>query len=339
MSTHPSSGPLIVTPFGKRFRVEREAEHSSKFYELHATDGIGTKGMFHWKMGTVGNGVIDAVAMVVDDLIEGGYVPAHLQNHIMVQEENRKRIFAAIRALVSLSRRNPWSSDDGTRYPIIITGGETAIINTLEGFEMGITAVGYVRKGHEIVSEAKVGDLIIGIASNGIHSNGLSFLREELLEGKGLGLDCVMPWGVTLGRELTKPTRIYLPALKGLIDASGESGSIHGMVHITGGGLSKLRELFGGRRDADIRVLSEHSLRPQRIFLYVQREFKIPSSKMYTRFNSGIGYAVAVAPQFVSDALMALRRHRFKTEVIGEVVRGSGKVIIPSQYNQEVVTY
>ncbi len=337
--THPSSGPLIVTPSGKRFRVEREASHAEEFYEMHATDGIGTKGILHWEMGTIRNGARDVFAMVMDDLIERGHVPAHFQDHIMMQTEDKGRIFEITRTLVGLSRGNPWSSGSGEHYPIIITGGETAIINTLKGFEIGITAVGYVRKGHEIVHDARPGDLVIGIASNGVHSNGLSFLREGLLEEKRLGLDHVMPWGVTLGNELTRPTRIYLPALKGLIETDGGGGRIHGMVHITGGGLSKLGELFGGRYDADIEVSGQHSLRPQDIFRYVQREFGISSDKMYSRFNSGIGYAVAVAPEFAVDALAALRRHRFKTEVIGKVVMGSGNVIIKSQYGPEDVAY
>jgi phosphoribosylformylglycinamidine cyclo-ligase len=293
-------------------------------------------------MGTLSAGVQDAFAMVVDDLIEGGHVPVTLQDHIMLQEEDREKILEITGALARLSAENPWKAAGGASYPIIVSGGETAIINTLQGFEMGITATGYVRKGQEITPRAEKGDVLLGLASNGVHSNGLTFFREEFLGRRAMGLGDALPWGATVGQELTRPTNVYLPALKELIESvsSGQRAgeAIHGMVHITGGGLSKLRELIPPAAEVNVEVDSDHSLAPQEIFKHAHREFGVPSEKMYTRFNNGVGYAVVVREADADGALRVLRRH-FDADVIGRVVGGSGKVSIRSQYEPVTVTY
>lgn len=331
--THPTEGPLVLEPHGKRFRRIKDHNYWEDFYEQDATDGIGTKGLLHWQMDTVEYGVQDAFAMVVDDLMEGNYVPVYLQDHILMQEEDQQRIFRITRKLRDLCVQNPWESD-GKHYPIAITGGETAIINTLQGFEMGITATGYARKGEEITADAKEGDVIIGLASNGIHSNGLSFYRRELFEKRGMKTDSRLPWGTTVGEELTKPTRIYMPALKELIRHMRED--IHGMVHVTGGGLSKLREL-APQRGVDIEVGRNHRLEPQEIFRFAY-ELEPSPEKMYSRFNNGIGYALAVPSDRSGQALSVLRGH-FPAEAIGAVSKGRGRVFIESQYDGSIVAY
>jgi phosphoribosylformylglycinamidine cyclo-ligase len=342
VSTHPQEGPIVVKPFGKRFNVERDAAYWKDFLELSGTDGIGTKGLLHWKMGTEHYGVQDAFAMVVDDLIEGGYIPVLLQDHILMQTEDKDRILKAVKALTDLAVSNQWQTLDGKRYPMIITGGETAIIDTLQGFEMGITGTGYVKKGNEILTCIKKGDVIIGIGSSGIHSNGLSFYRRELFTNRNLELDHVLPWGVTIGEELTRPTTVYLPALKDLIAyASKTNGKandvIHGMVHITGGGLSKLTELLPKTGNLDIEVNREHALMPHPIFRYAY-ELGIRSRDMYTRFNNGIGYVVAVENAYANKALRILRNY-FQADVIGVVKDGSGKVLIESAYESVTLKY
>lgn len=340
-STHPKEGPIILSSLGKRFRVERDAAYWKDFYELTGTDGIGTKGLLHWKMNTLHYGVQDVFAMVVDDLIEGGYVPVMLQDHILIQEENQEKIFGIVKTLVDLSRKNEWKTTDNRSYPIIISGGETAIINTLQGFEMGITATGYVRKGDEIRANVKVGDLIIGLGSNGIHSNGLSFYREEFFAKRNMQMDDRLPWGATVGEELTRPTNVYLPAIKALIEDFrtknlGSNLAIHGMVHITGGGLSKLREIL--HSDVDITLRRDHGLEPQEIFRHAHDEFGVPSEKMYMRFNNGVGYVIAVDESCVDHALNVLKKY-FPADVIGEVREGNGKVAIESQYEPITVRY
>lgn len=343
-STHPSSGPIKVKTSGKRFRMERDSSFWSQAYEQECTDGQGTKGLLHWKMGTVGNGVQDVFAMVVDDLMEGGYVPYKLQDHILMQEENKKMIFSAVKSLVNLSTHNRWTAE-GKSYPIIVSGGETAIINTIQGFEMGITATGFVQKGMEIRTNAVQGDIILGLGSNGLHSNGTSFWRKELFEDRKMDIHDKAPWcggsGQSIGRELTKPTHVYLPAIKSALDWLRKndiipSDAIHGMVHITGGGMSKLTELL--KDDTDINIRSNHKLEPQRLFKYAHYELGASSEKMYKTFNNGIGYVIAVNPPY-EPYLLDLFSEHFPTDTIGRVTKGKGRVNIESQYEPKTVPY
>src|SRR4030042_5210569 len=200
--THPEGGPIILTPCGKRFSFNRNPEYWKGYEEMRATDGIGTKGLLHWLMfkltgdvSYVAKGVHDVAGMVWDDHIEGGFEPYEQQDHIMMQEENDEAIFALIKELRDLSIDNSWEIYPGSPTPIIISGGETAIINTIQGFEMGITATGKVRKGERIVPCAKTGDVIIGIESSGIHSNGLTFFRDELFEKRRMHIDSILSYG------------------------------------------------------------------------------------------------------------------------------------------------
>ncbi|MDE1860531.1 MAG: hypothetical protein KGH72_02320 [Candidatus Micrarchaeota archaeon] len=342
-ATHPDGGPLAVVPEGKRFRVELHPSFVAAHYGARYPDGMGTKGKLHWEMDTLENGARDALAMVFDDAIESGRVPIELVDHLMVQEEDEGRIFRIIKKLSDLCIEHQWPVSNGTTYPVAITAGETAILDTIQGFELGVTAIAYAMKGHVITPIIRPGDAVIGIASSGVHSNGITFLREAF-EGRRMDLDHQLPWGTSVGRELTVPTNIYLPAIRALIDEFREGDIpanrfITGMVHITGGGFYKLKkELIGDRRDIDIEITRAHGLDPQEIFKFAQREFKVTSGNMYMRFNNGIGYVVVVSGHREGDALEVLNRH-FKAETIGRVVEGIGKVRIESKYESNNVVY
>jgi phosphoribosylformylglycinamidine cyclo-ligase len=287
-------------------------------------------------MGTERHGAKDAFWMVADDLIEGGYIPVSFEDHIQIQEENAEKIFNIVGALVALANQNGMA----------IVGGETAIINTLQGIEVGISGEGYVKKGHQIIKSARPGDVIIGIESDNLHSNGYTFVRDTLL--KQYGLDSKAPWcNRTVGEELTVPTRGYLPVIKELLRQftcdSGQAATeyasqhIHGMVHITGGGLSKLGELCP-YKNVDISINRKHKLEPQEIFRFIQREFAIASEKMYTRFNNGIGYVMAVSDN-AAEAALGIIRNYYPAEVIGNVTGGTGKITIESKYDSETVSF
>jgi phosphoribosylformylglycinamidine cyclo-ligase len=341
--THPANGPIKVMQLGKRFRVYKT--DMDRFSELTGLDGIGTKGLLHWQMGTMEAGAQDAFAMVADDLIESGHVLVLMQDHIQIQEENGERILRIVNGLVNLARANPWDLEGGMKHPIVITAGETAIINTMQGFEVGITGTGYTLKGHEIAANIAIGDVLIGIGSSGAHSNGYSFLRKELLGRQNLKLDDQAPWNrnTTVGAELTIPTRTYLPAIKELIDyASKQSGFakdlIHGMVHITGGGFSKLRELLPKGGDYNIYIEGADSLKPQSIFTYSFETGGIKSKDMYNCFNNGVGYFVAVDKAFASLAVNILGKH-FPTAEVGTVTHGKLKVLVRSDYDNEIVEF
>lgn len=265
----------------------------------------------------------------------------------MIQQENSPAIFAIIGKLVELSKAHPWKYGDiqGQSNPIIITGGETAVLDTIKGFEVGLNATGYVRKGHEIPPNAKPGDLLIGLGSSGVHSNGLTFLRHEMFGKRKMTLDYILPWGASVGEELTIPTEVYLKGISSMIDGvesylrEPANKKIHGMVHITGGGLSKLKELVPGRDlDIEVRRCHNHRLEPQPIFIYTYGILGVSSENMYKRFNNGIGYVIAVDPSIHKEVL-ALLSPRFRADVIGEVKKGTGKISIESAYEPITVEY
>ncbi len=345
-STHPSSGPIAITPSAKRFNVTFDPMFVQEGNFSFATDGIGTKGSVYWSDPCLMNAAHDAFAMVANDLAESGSVPIVMQDHIMVQEEDQSSIFNIVQRLVSLCQENQWGFS-GERYPIIISGGETAILNTIKGMEFGITAMGYVKKGSEIGKSVQDGDVLIGIESNGIHSNGISYLLDGLMR-KGADLDSSLPYfdirvpRLTFRWELTKPTNVYLGAVSSMIQkvlqggAQYPSEAIHGMVHITGGGLSKLKEL--SNNSVDLLVGRDHNLNPQGIFKYSHSELGFSSQDMYRIFNNGIGYIIAVAPDYFQSAIEAARSH-FNADKIGVAVSGSGKVLVESKYEQLTVEY
>ena len=298
-------GPVFVIPHEKRFKRVNDPRWND-YFSQDAVDGIGTKGLLHWQMDTLEYGVQDAFAMVVDDLMEGNYVPVSLQDHILIQEENHEKIFRMVGTLADLCKE----------HGIAITAGETAIINTLQGFEMGITAQGYCRKGEEITPRARPGDAVIGLGSSGIHSNGLSFYRQELFDKRGMTLETPLPWGATVGGELTIPTHVYMTALKDMIKYMRED--IHGMVHITGGGFTENipRVLPKG---VSARIQKGSWPIPP-IFDFLKTKGNISQEEMFKTFNCGIGYILIVPEKESQKILKTLHAQNQKAYGIGEVI-------------------
>jgi phosphoribosylformylglycinamidine cyclo-ligase len=274
----------------------------------------------------------DPFAMTVDDLYEHNYEPYKLQSHLIVQAENREAILGCIRSLKALCIRFGWTSPAGTSLSIIIDGGETAVCDTLDGMEFSVTATGYAEPKDVLESHAKDGDILIGMASNGIHSNGLTFARHGLFEELGAKLDDTMGGDATIGEELTRPTRIYIQALRELRRELG--GGVTGKVHITGGAFSKLTELSKGR--VSYVISADHSLKPQAVFRYIYENLKVPDKEMLKRFNCGIGYMASVDKEVAEDAIALLRRH-FEADVIGRVVGGESGIRISSPFSKEMV--
>ncbi len=332
------SGDII--PAGKR-SAYKNSPHNTDKYLIDATDGIGTKALLHWRMHrsykrNLGAAAQDAVAMVFDDLIEQGATPCRLQDHIIMQEEDERAIYELTRGLVDLSKD----------HRVVVTGGETAICDTMRGFEMGITATGIVYDNEPRVSQVNAGDVLIGLRSSGIHSNGLTFARQaygltidKSDEELDRALGAQLPWGRTVGEELTIPTKIYLQELSNLLDDRG--GNVSGLVHITGGGWTKLHELNHNSPTVDFKV-DGRAQPPHDIFKHMQEQSKqmgkpLDDKAMYKKFNCGIGFVVAVTEGYDEDALESLKLHDPK--VIGSVVPGKGRIEIKSAFSDREVVY
>ncbi|MDD5750667.1 MAG: AIR synthase-related protein [Candidatus Pacebacteria bacterium] len=269
--------------------------------EVDHTDGIGTKGIYHWQKRTFKNAVLDALAMNLNDLALVRAIPYKLQNHIFVPCDDQLAIMAIIKAL----------SQECQKRKIAITGGETSIQNTMIGMDISLSVSGFVSKPK--ANKFRVGDVLLGIKSNGLHSNGFTKVREI--------------FGKTFVADFVKPTAIYLDNVLEL----DRKFDIHGMMHITGGAFTKLKSLLPG---ANARINGTHRLKPQPIFQTL-REKGIPDKEMYQTFNCGIGFMFSTSEK--EAKIIASRWPNI--DIVGRVARGNGKVIIDSMFGDQTVEF
>ena len=263
--------------------------------EVDHTDGIGPKGIFHWQRKTFHSAVLDALAMNLNDLAMARAVPYKLQCHLILPEDNKKIVLAIMKHLVRECKKRK----------IAITGGETSIQNNFKGLDISLTVSGFVKKDKK--NMFLTGDVLVGLASNGLHSNGFTTVRKVL--------------GNSFSDELTKPTKIYFDCLHEL----DNKYNVHGMMHITGGAFTKLKGLLLG---ADAIITSSHSLNPQSIFRNIY-SCKVSDIDMYKTFNYGLGFILSTSR---SDAFKIVSRVK-GAEIVGRVVSGTGKVKITSMFS------
>jgi phosphoribosylformylglycinamidine cyclo-ligase len=303
--TWPTSGPFLVEKFKNQIVIKKDPTFWKDYLEIDRTDGIGTKGSLHWKQKTFSFAAQDAFAMNANDIIRAGAEPYRLQDHITIEEENDDAIFSIVKSLVDLCKK----------YKIAITSGETAILNTIKGLEIGITMTGRVKKDEIINPEIQVGDKLIGLASNGIHSNGITIARKILGEIE----------------ELTKPTEIYLE-LKEVL--KNHRKDVHGMAHITGGAFTKLKDIMNDK--TDIKINRNHKLEPKSIFNSLKEKGNLSDETMYKTFNNGIGFIIAVDKNAAESALDIIKKY-YKADIIGSVEKGSGKIKIESKFSDKII--
>jgi len=268
------------------------------YSEVDHTDGIGTKGLYHWKKKTLKNAVIDALAMNLNDLAMVGATPYKLQNHIVLPKDDTESIVEIIDALVK----------ECLKRKIAITGGETSIQDTSDGIDISITVSGFIKKNK--VNQFQIGDVLIGLPSSGIHSNGITKIRE-LYKNQ-------------IKDEFVVPTKIYSDLLLPIFDKF----DLHGRMHITGGAFTKLKDLLN---EADAIITNTHKLKPQLIFYEIYKK-GVKDEVMYKTFNCGIGFVLSVNKKDVKDVLKVTNG-----DVIGEIVKGSGKVIINSMFSEKMI--
>jgi len=191
------------------------------------------------------------------------------------------------------------------------------------GFDLVGCAVGVVELDKLIIGEGiEEGDLVMGLASSGLHSNGYSLARKVLLEK--YQLDKQIPeLGRSLGEELLEPTRIYVrPALKML-----EAGlKIKAFIHITGDGFRNLR-----RVKSEVGFILDNLPQPPAIFKLIQREGKVSDEEMANTFNLGVGFCAVVSPDDAEKVIKISSEFNIPAQVIGRAVKDAEKkIIIPS---------
>ncbi len=248
------------------------------------TDGVGSKVLIAnaiKKWDTVG---IDCIAMNVNDLLAIGAEPLAFVDYLAMEkpdESMTEQIGIGLQKGAEMSN-------------ISIVGGEMATLpDIISGFDLAGTCVGIVSKDRVITGESiQIGDLLIGLPSYGIHSNGLTLARK-VIESAGYSYeDTFPPTKKSIGEELLTPTRIYMEILD-LV----ERCEVHGLAHITGSGLLKLRRLTRHGFNFD------DPLAPHPIFKFLQEEGRISDEEMYKTFNMGMGFLVVLPEKDVKGAL------------------------------------
>lgn len=317
-STH---GPLVLSglaDFGGMIALPEGMRHPVL---VAGTDSVGTKLKIAFAMNvhnTVGH---DCVAMCVDDIACQGATPLLFLDYIGTGRLVPEVMAQVVEGVAEACRL----------CGAALLGGETAELPgfyaegeyDLVGFALGVVERDLVIDGSQVAA----GDVLIGLPSSGLHSNGYSLARYVLLDDPALPLEQHIPeLGCTLGEELLKPTRIYASSLAKLFAAAaaGELPLPHALAHITGGGIAGnlarcIPEGLTGRVD-----LSSFA-RPA-IFGLIQRLGDIAEAEMRRTFNLGLGMVLSVAADAAEDSMDLLRAAGEQPALVGEVVSGQGGV-------------
>lgn len=286
---------------------------------LSGTDGCGTKvklAIIMDKHDTIG---IDAVAMCVNDIACAGGEPLFFLDYIACGKNYPEKIADIVKGV----------AEGCLQSEAALIGGETAEHPGLmpeDDYDLAGFSVGVCDKKDMITGEdLKAGDVLIGMASSGVHSNGFSLVRkvfEKEMNAEGLNT-YYEELGKTLGETLLAPTRIYVRALKN-VKAAGVK--IHGCSHITGGGFYENvpRMLTDGVRA----VIKKNSYRIPPIFTLMQKKGEIDEQMMYNTFNMGLGMIVAVDEADVDRALEAMKAAGETPYVIGSIEAGEKGVTL-----------
>ncbi len=273
------------------------------FYLAMTTDGVGTKVLVAEAIGKFDTIGIDMIAMNVNDLLCVGAEPIALVDYLAVREPDEKVFKGIAKGLYEGARQ----------AGIAIVGGETAVMpDLINGFDLAGTAIGVVEKDKVITGEEiRPGDVVIGISSSGIHSNGLTLARKLLIPKYGLDYEYE---GRKLWEWLLEPTRIYVKAVLELI----ESVDVHGLAHITGGGLTNLKRLTGYGFSLEMPPI-------EGIFKLIH-ENGVPLDEMFRVFNMGVGFVVIVPQEEKEEALEVLNKH-YESFELGTVIEEPGIVV------------
>jgi phosphoribosylformylglycinamidine cyclo-ligase len=283
-----------------------------------STDGVGTKLLVAQAVGRLETVGIDCVAMNVNDVLCVGARPVALVDYIALEEASPDRLDALGQGLARGCELAGVSCPGGELAQVreMLRGARPGSAVDLVGTAIGTVALDRIIDGNAVT----VGDVLLGLESSGLHSNGYTLARRVLLDRGGLALDAhVGDLGCTLAEELLRPTRIYVKPVLELLD---QGLAVRALAHITGDGLFNLvrtRKPVG----FDIDYWPE----PPPIFQLVQRVGSVPDEEMFRAFNMGIGFALVVAPEAVDRVRASLARADLKAHVLGRATDDPARTV------------
>ncbi len=287
-----------------------------------STDGVGSKilvaEMMH-KYDTVG---IDCIAMVVNDILCVGAEPIAMVDYLAVEKPDPE-----IAAQIGEGLK-----EGCHQAKVAMIGGETASLpEIVSNFDLAGTGIGIVDVGSIITGEKIVeGDVLIGIESSGIHSNGLSLARKIFFDDNSFNVEDKLPNDpeTSIGKELLKPTIIYVNPIVELLKTEID---VHGLAHITGGGFTNLKRLKKGTG-----YIIENLPDPKPIFTAMHR-LGVPLEEMYRVFNMGIGFVVIVKSEDAEKALNIINNYN-QAYIIGRAKHDLQENVVITTFQKRIIT-
>jgi phosphoribosylformylglycinamidine cyclo-ligase len=288
-----------------------------------STDGVGTKLLIAEEMGKLDTVGIDCVAMNANDIVCVGAEPISMVDYIAVEVADRSMLGELGKGLYA----------GAEAAGISIPGGEIAQVREMirgvregSGFDLIGTCIGLVHPERVLIGQdIRPGDVVVGIASSGVHSNGFTLARHVLFQKAGLAVsDHVPELGRSVGEELLEPTYIYVKEAVRMLNAGL---AIKAMIHVTGDGFLNL-----ARVAAEVGYVIDALPEAPRIFSLIQERGAIEDAEMYRVFNMGLGFCVVVDPRDADRAVAIAAEHGRRAAVVGYAVADpERKVWIPQK--------
>ena len=325
LSTHslPKKGK-VVSGFGHYAGL---IEFEKKIMTLH-TDGVGSKILVAQAMNKYNTIGIDCIAMNVNDTVCLGATPVAYLSYIALEKSNDSLLKEITKGLVK----------GASMSNVAIVGGETAILPDIisgqkEGhnFDLAGMILGILENKKKMILGNKIrqGDIIIGIKSSGIHSNGLTLAREVLLKKHDTN-DKTEFINKSVGAELLTPTSIYSNVVLKLVEKFATR--IHGLAHITGGAFTKLKRL-----NESVDYILDNMPSINGIFRQIMTDGNISEKEMYRTFNMGVGFCIIAARESADEIIETIKHEKMECKIVGKVQgNGTGNSFIESSDNNGI---
>ncbi|UCG57232.1 MAG: phosphoribosylformylglycinamidine cyclo-ligase [Phycisphaerales bacterium] len=322
-------GPRVLelpNGFAGLFRLDYDERLFKKNYRspvlVACTDGVGSKVQLAGKAKKFDTVGIDLVAMNVNDMLAVGAEPLFFLDYLAVHKLEPGTVAELVKGVAA-----------GCRVAdCALIGGETAEMPDTyakDDFDMAGFAVGVVERKKIITGEnVRAGDIMLGLASSGLHSNGYTLARNICFKRTGLSMTDAVDGlnGAVLGSVLLEPTRIYARSIVKLLSKYKVKQVVHAMAHITGGGLpGNIPRVLPKNCNA---IIKKASWPVPRIFTFMQETGPVQEQEMFRVFNMGIGFVLIVAEDFANSISKKLTRFGEQVYTIGRITTGTGKVIL-----------
>lgn len=328
---HRTFSPRVMRSdggFAGLFKLDFDGKLFARNYEdpvlVSGTDGVGTKLKLATSLDRHDTVGVDLVAMCVNDLICTGAEPLFFLDYVAMGRDDPARLEQIVSGI----------SDGCVAGDLALLGGETAIMPDMYGiddYDLAGFAVGVVER-KRLVDGKQIaeGDVILGLAASGIHSNGFSLVRKVVADA-GLGWDDhpddLSPHydGQSLGEICLKPTQIYVAAIRAIQSHYRVKQVLHGIAHITGGGIQEnLDRILPPTVNAEI---DPNAWMVNPIFHWLQKRGEIETSEMRRVFNMGIGMAIVVNDYYAASITAQMRSLGLQCQPIGTITPGTGQVV------------